>query len=80
MKYSIAFVPFLSGALLDYVCTKLFSMYQVIKSARVMKKAVGHLVPFIEKEKEQKQEEMKQKGLWDENVRCLHITWWFMAP
>src|SRR5690606_27565008 len=24
---------------------------QVVKSARVMKKAVGHLVPFIEKEK-----------------------------
>ena len=25
---------------------------QVIKSARVMKKAVGHLVPFMEKEEE----------------------------
>ena len=24
---------------------------QVVKSARVMKKAVGHLVPFIEEEK-----------------------------
>ena len=27
---------------------------QVVKSARVMKKAVAHLVPFIEKEKEEK--------------------------
>ena len=27
---------------------------QVIKSARVMKKAVGHLIPFLEKEKEQR--------------------------
>ena len=26
---------------------------QVIKSARVMKKAVGHLIPFMEKEKEE---------------------------
>ncbi len=26
---------------------------QVIKSARVMKKAVGHLVPFMEKEREE---------------------------
>ncbi|XP_064623652.1 methionine synthase-like [Lineus longissimus] len=33
---------------------------QVIKSARVMKKAVGHLVPFMEKEKE---ESMLAQGL-----------------
>lgn len=26
---------------------------QVIKSARVMKKAVGHLIPFMEKEREE---------------------------
>lgn len=32
---------------------------QVIKSARVMKKAVGHLIPFMETEKE---ERMKQTG------------------
>lgn len=32
---------------------------QVIKSARVMKKAVGHLIPFMEKEKEERQ---KQTG------------------
>lgn len=32
---------------------------QVIKSARVMKKAVGHLIPFMEKEKE---ERMKRTG------------------
>ena len=28
---------------------------QVIKSARVMKKAVGHLIPFMEKEREEQQ-------------------------
>lgn len=27
---------------------------QVIKSARVMKKAVGHLIPFMEEERQQK--------------------------
>lgn len=27
--------------------------FQVIKSARVMKKAVGHLIPFMEKEREE---------------------------
>lgn len=32
---------------------------QVIKSARVMKKAVGHLIPFMETEKE---ERMKRTG------------------
>jgi 5-methyltetrahydrofolate--homocysteine methyltransferase len=40
---------------------------QVIKSARVMKKAVGHLVPFMEKEKEEAMNEMKEKGTWNEN-------------
>ncbi|KAI8787934.1 methionine synthase-like [Biomphalaria glabrata] len=33
---------------------------QVIKSARVMKKAVGHLIPYMEKER---QESMKAQGL-----------------
>ena len=32
---------------------------QVIKSARVMKKAVGYLIPFMEKEKE---EELAKQG------------------
>ena len=41
---------------------------QVIKSARVMKKAVGHLIPFMEKEKEQSVIEMKAAGTWNENV------------
>ena len=42
---------------------------QVIKSARVMKKAVGHLVPFMEKEKEEKIAKMKEQGLGiDEKV------------
>ena len=27
--------------------------FQVIKSARVMKKAVGYLIPFMEKEREE---------------------------
>lgn len=40
---------------------------QVIKSARVMKKAVGYLVPFMEKEKQESMEEMKAKGTWNEN-------------
>jgi 5-methyltetrahydrofolate--homocysteine methyltransferase len=38
---------------------------QVIKSARVMKKAVGHLIPFMEKEKEelrQQQRDMNDKA------------------
>lgn len=30
---------------------------QVIKSARVMKKAVGHLIPFMEKERQARMEE-----------------------
>lgn len=30
---------------------------QVIKSARVMKKAVGHLIPYMEKEREEKRAE-----------------------
>ena len=31
---------------------------QVIKSARVMKKAVGHLIPFMEKEREERLAQM----------------------
>ncbi|CAB4010272.1 Methionine synthase, partial [Paramuricea clavata] len=42
---------------------------QVIKSARVMKKAVAHLVPFIEEEKKGKEQELRAQGLWDENKR-----------
>ena len=30
----------------------------MIKSARVMKKAVGHLIPFMEKEREERLAEM----------------------
>jgi 5-methyltetrahydrofolate--homocysteine methyltransferase len=41
---------------------------QVIKSARVMKKAVGYLIPFMEKEKESAMLQMKKEGTWDENV------------
>ena len=39
---------------------------QVIKSARVMKKAVGHLVPFMEKEREEQL--AKSGGESNENV------------
>ena len=35
---------------------------QVIKSARVMKKAVGYLVPFMEKEKEERFAEMRKEN------------------
>ncbi len=41
---------------------------QVIKSARVMKKAVGHLIPYMEKEKEASMLAMKSLGTWNENV------------
>lgn len=34
-------------------CLVLCFFPQVIKSARVMKKAVGHLIPFMEKEREE---------------------------
>ena len=44
---------------------------QVIKSARVMKKAVGYLIPFMEKEKEQAMLQMKAEGTWSENVKDL---------
>jgi 5-methyltetrahydrofolate--homocysteine methyltransferase len=35
---------------------------QVIKSARVMKKAVGHLIPFMEEERQKKFKEMAEAG------------------
>ena len=34
---------------------------QVIKSARVMEKAVGHLIPFMEEEKERRQKQIKEE-------------------
>ena len=40
---------------------------QVIKSARVMKRAVAHLIPFMEKEKEESVKLMKEMGEWNEN-------------
>jgi hypothetical protein len=33
-----------------------------------MKKAVAHLIPFIEEEKKGKEQELRAQGLWDENV------------
>lgn len=35
---------------------------QVIKSARVMKKAVGHLIPFMEKEREERLAQMPESA------------------
>ena len=48
---------------------------QVIKSARVMKKAVGHLIPFMEIEK---QEAMKASGLPADSVSLyFHLFLFF---
>jgi cobalamin-dependent methionine synthase I len=33
-----------------------------------MKKAVGYLIPFMEKEKEESIRQMKEAGTWNENV------------
>lgn len=47
---------------------------KVIKSARVMKKAVGHLVPFMEKEKQENITKMKEEGLdIDEKVGLFYV-------
>ena len=46
--------------------------YSVIKSARVMKKAVGHLIPYMEKEKEESVNEMKASGTCNENVTKIN--------
>ena len=35
----------------------------MIKSARVMKKAVAHLIPFMEKERALKAQELRAQGL-----------------
>lgn len=43
---------------------------QVIKSARVMKKAVGHLIPFMEKEREENQ---VLTGIVEDEAS--HIVW-----
>lgn len=41
---------------------------QVVKSARVMKKSVAILTPFIEKEKEERKQLREQQGLLDEET------------
>jgi hypothetical protein len=33
-----------------------------------MKKAVGHLIPYMEKEKEESVKILKEKGQWNPNV------------
>ena len=52
---------------------------QVIKSARVMKKAVGHLIPFMEKERE---ERLAQMGVGsdddDLSVSSQNLLWPFL--
>ena len=42
-----------------------------------MKKAVAYLVPFIEKEKEEKELQMRAEGTWDENV-SQHLEFSYM--
>ena len=41
-----------------------------------MKKAVGHLIPYMEKEKEESTKLMKEAGTWNENVfeYCLFLS------
>lgn len=39
---------------------------QVIKSARVMKKAVSHLVPFMEAERQERMRKLKDLGTFVE--------------
>ena len=46
---------------------------QVIKSARVMKKAVGYLIPFMEKEKE---EELAKEGKTSTVSVCMIACSW----
>jgi 5-methyltetrahydrofolate--homocysteine methyltransferase len=47
---------------------------QVIKSARVMKKAVGFLIPFMEKEKEESRLEQQALGTWNDNKRFSGVV------
>ena len=49
---------------------KYIDRVQVIKSARVMKKAVGHLIPFMEKERE----ERLASGLSESDVSTFFTT------
>lgn len=50
-------------------CSGYFDMsVQVIKSARVMKKAVGHLIPYMEQERE---EMRASSGSTEEDVSCV---------
>ena len=44
---------------------------QVIKSARVMKKAVAHLIPFMEEERNQR---LKEEGLADSKEVSLYCV------
>lgn len=54
---------------MDFVTDSNIVNVQVIKSARVMKKGVGYLVPFMEKEKE----ENNPGGAGDDNVSSRNI-------
>ena len=45
---------------------------QVIKSARVMKKAVAHLIPFMEAEKAEKQKNNPDADLQPQHAGTLH--------
>lgn len=56
---------------------------QVIKSARVMKKAVGHLIPYMEKEREERrakqgssEEEARHSPLFSNSFIVCHVKNW----
>ena len=52
-----------------YVCVKVLAFFdlKVIKSARVMKKAVGYLIPFMEIERETNNKLLAEQGLKVDN-------------
>ena len=53
------------------------SNQQVIKSARVMKKAVGHLIPFMEKERQERLAQMEGTEEDSLAVRFLYLCIFF---
>ena len=54
---------------------------QVIKSARVMKKAVGHLIPFLEKEKAERKAQAQLDGVAvEEDVSSIYVIYVLCVP
>ena len=46
---------------------------QVIKSARVMKKAVAYLVPFMEQARKEQEEQLRAQGIEITNEVCVSV-------